>query len=113
MNPQGVFCVNPACADRGVTGTLARVWDGTRRPIDAFVSDAATGKTFLFVPPATAGGRPAFFELSAKPRPEEYDPKLAPPPKLAEPHRTIVHAAHVLVALKKLEGKLPPKAGKE
>ena len=90
---------------KGTDRTLARVWDGRLRPVRAFVGDAKTGKTFLFVPPAKRGGKRAFFELSAEPKLVEYDPKLVPLPPLAEPHRTIVHAARILVALKKIEGK--------
>src|SRR6185437_16319856 len=52
---------------KGTGRTLARVWDGKARPIRSFVSDAKTGKSFLFVPPARPGEKPAFFELSAKP----------------------------------------------
>lgn len=95
---------------KGKDRTLALVWDGKERPIKAFVSDAKTGKTFLFVPPAKEGGRRAFFELSAEPKLEEYDPKLVPLPKLEEPHRTILHDARILVALKKIAGKAAPKA---
>ena len=96
---------------KGKDRTLSCVWDGKGRPVESFITDAATGKTFLFVPPAKAGGRPAFFELSDKPKLVEYDPKLVPLPKLEEPHRTILHNARVLVALKKIEGKSPAKPG--
>ena len=95
---------------KGTDRVLTRVWDG-KRPIKAFVSDAGTGKTFLFVPPAKDGGKRAFFELSDKPRLVEYDPKLVPMPPLEEPHRTIVHAARILVALKKIKGDASPKVG--
>jgi hypothetical protein len=98
---------------KGKNRVLARVWDGRLRPVKAFVTDAGTGKTFLFVPPAEEGGKRAFFELSDKPKLVEYDPKLVPLPPLAEPHRTVVHAARILVALKKIEGKLPAKDGEK
>ena len=84
---------------------MTRVWDGKKQPIKAFVTDAGTGKTFLFVPPAKEGGKRAFFELSAEPKLVEYDPKAVPLPPLDEPHRTILHHARILVALKKIEGK--------
>ena len=94
---------------KGTDRVLARVWDG-KQPIRSFITDAGTGKTFLFVPPAKAGGKPAFFELSDKPKLVEYDPKAVPLPKLDEPHRTILHNARILVALKKIEGKPSAKA---
>ena len=94
---------------KGTDRVLTRVWDGRLRPIKAFVSDAKTGKTFLFVPPAEEGGKRAFFELSDKPKLVEYDPKLVPMPPLEEPHRTILHHARVLVALKKIKGEPAPK----
>ena len=94
---------------KGTARVLTPVWYGKKQPIKAFITDAKTGKTFLFVPPAKEGGKRAFFELSDKPRLVEYDPKLVPLPPLEEPHRTIVHAARILVALKKIEGTLPAK----
>ena len=103
-----LFCAaKPA---KGTDRTLARVWDG-KQPIRSFITDAATNKTFLFVPPAKAGGKPAFFELSDKPKLVEYDPKAVPLPKLDEPHRTILHNARILVALKKIKGEPSPEPG--
>jgi hypothetical protein len=95
---------------KGKDRVLARVWDGKKQRIESFITDSATGKTFLFVPPAKAGGRPAYFELSDKPKLVDFDPKLVPLPKLDEPHRTILHNSRVLVALKKIEGKAATKA---
>ena len=97
---------------KGTDRTLSLVRDRKKQRIESFITDASTGKTFLFVPPAKAGGKPAFFELSDKPKLVEYDPKAVPLPKLEEPHRTILHNARILVALKKIEGKPAAKSGK-
>ena len=94
---------------KGTDRVLTPIWAGKKQPISSFITDAATNKTFLFVPPGKEDGRPAFFELSDKPKLVEYDPKLVPLPKLAEPHRTILHRARILVALKHIKGELPAK----
>ena len=81
---------------------------GSKRPVVAAVTDADAKRTFLFLD-AQREGKPAFFELSDEPRLVEYDPKLVPLPPAAEPNRTMLHRARILVALKKIEGKLPAK----
>ncbi len=103
-------------AAKPATGTdrvLTPVWGSKKQRIKAFITDSATGKTFLFVPPARVGGKPAFFELSDKPKLVEYDPKLVPLPPVAEPHRTILHATRILVALKKIKPEPLPEPGFE
>jgi hypothetical protein len=82
---------------------LEAVWDDPKRPVTAFLTDADAGRTFLFVPAKPAGGQPAFFELAPKPELVEYDPAAVPRPKVAEPRRTLLHHARILIALKKIK----------
>ena len=103
----------PPPAKAGWTRRVTRVYDGRQRRVMAVVTDADAKRTFLFVPPAAEGGKRAFFELSDKPKLVEYNPKLVPLPPPDEPHRTVVHAVRVLVALKKIAGKLPATGEKQ
>jgi hypothetical protein len=86
----------------GKPRNLEAVWDDPKRPITAFLTDADTGRAFLFLPPAKGGGKPAFFELAAKAKPVEYDPGAVPLPPYDEPHRGLLHKARILWALKKV-----------
>jgi hypothetical protein len=88
---------------KGKDRSIEAVWDAPGRPITAMLSDAGSGRSFLFVPPAAAKGRPAFFELAPKPKLVEYDPAAVPLPRSAGPDRTLLHLARVLVALKKVK----------
>ena len=49
---------------------------------------------------ATVTGRPAYFELSTRPKPIEYDPTSVRTPDAGEPVRTALRCARVLLALK-------------
>jgi hypothetical protein len=90
-------------APGGQPRKLEAVWDDPKRPVTAFLTDADAGRTFLFVPAKPAGGQPAFFELAPKPELVEYDPAAVPRPKAAEPRRTLLHYARILIALKKVK----------
>jgi hypothetical protein len=69
------------------------------RPIRALITNADAGRTFLFIGPAKEGGRPAFFELSDRPRLVEYDPRSAAPLKEGpERLKRVTHYARVLLA---------------
>jgi hypothetical protein len=77
------------------------VWSDASRPIRAFITDADAGRTFLFVGPEKKGGKPAFFEVSDRPRLVEYDPGCAAPLKEGpERLRRVTHYARVLLVHK-------------
>jgi hypothetical protein len=76
------------------------VWTDRARPILGFITDVDRQRHFLFVPPERKGGKPAYFELSDKPKLVEYDPSIAAAPKAVEPYRSILHHARILTALK-------------
>jgi hypothetical protein len=84
---------------------LGAVWADPKRPVTAFITDADTGRAFLFVPPKGKGGRPAFFELAPEPELVEYDPRAVRLPPYDEPHRTALHLARILWSLKKVAAK--------
>jgi hypothetical protein len=88
-------------APRGGDRELVAVWDDPRRPVEGQVREYASGRTYLFVP-AADGGKPACFELSAKPKLVEYDPDRVPYLKADEPLRRILHRVAVLETLKLL-----------
>jgi hypothetical protein len=89
-----------APAPRGEDRKLVAVWDDPRRPIEGQIQDSS-GRTFLFVS-AAGGGKPACFELSAKPKLVEYDPDRVHYLKADEPLRRILHRVAVLETLKLL-----------
>src|SRR5262249_13911428 len=90
---------------RGTNRTIRAVWDDPRRRVLTFLTDADSGRTFLFCK-AARGGKPAWFELSARPRPVAYDPpELKGAPK--DPAlRQAFACARVLLAAGKV--KAPP-----
>jgi hypothetical protein len=90
---------------KGSERKLTAVWNEPDRPITAILTDADADRTFLFVAAKEKGGKPAFFELSDKPKLEEYDPASVPLPRLEEPHRTLLHLARILAAQKKIKSK--------
>jgi hypothetical protein len=92
-----------AKATKGKRRALLPVWTDARRRIVAHITDADTGRTFLFVKPASPRDKPTFFALAARPKPEVYDPALVAPPKAAEPLRSVLRYARLLVALKKIK----------
>jgi hypothetical protein len=88
-------------AAKGKQRPCVPVWSDARRRIRALITDADANRTFLFVGPAKKGGKPAFFELSARPRLVEYDPRSAKPLKEGpERLRRVTHYARVLLAHK-------------
>jgi hypothetical protein len=88
-------------AAKGKQRSCVPVWSDASRPIRAFITDADADRAFLFVGPAKGGGRPAFFELSDRPRLVEYDPRSAKPLKEGpERLRRVTHYARVLLAHK-------------
>jgi hypothetical protein len=87
-------------ASRGGERKLVAVWDDPRRPIEGQIQDSS-GRTFLFVS-AAGKGKPACFELSAKPKLVEYDPDRVPYLDLEEPLYTVLHRVAVLEKLKLL-----------
>jgi hypothetical protein len=86
---------------KGKERKMALVWSDPARPVRALITDADADRTFLFVGPARPGGRPAFFELSDRPRLEEYGPTLEPALRGDELQRVLAYA-RVLVAAKKV-----------
>ena len=86
--------------------TVFPVWNDPKRPVRAFVTDADADRSFLFVGPEKAGDRPAFFELAARPRLVEYDPKDARPEKVAGPRRAVMPYVNVLLARGQAEGEV-------
>ena len=90
----------PANAKAGTSRKMHLVHDGKARPIKASVSDAGTGRSFLFVGPAKPGGKPAFFEMAKEVALEEYDPKELPEAKGAGPHGPTLRLARFLHARK-------------
>jgi hypothetical protein len=90
---------------KGKPRRLLPVWTDARRPIVAYITDADTGRTFLFVKPASPRDKPTFFALAARPKPEVYDPALVLPQRGKEPLRSVLRYARLLVALKKIKPK--------
>jgi hypothetical protein len=89
---------------RGKGRKMVALWADARRVV-AFLTDADTGRTFLFCRPAKPGERPVYWELGPRPRPLGYDPALAKPSKAPGPLRAVLHYARILVALRKVKAR--------
>jgi hypothetical protein len=90
-------------AAKGKPRRLEAVWADRRRPIEALLTDADGGRTYLFCRPAKKGERPTFFELGPKPRPVAYKLAAARPGKRPEALTRLLRYADTLVALKRLQ----------
>src|SRR5262249_35549783 len=81
---------------------LFAVWDNPSRPVKAFITDADAGRSFMFVGPAKANGRPAFFEMDQKVKLVEYDPSEAMTGKPDGPPKSVLPYVNVLLAHKRI-----------
>jgi hypothetical protein len=89
---------------RGKTRTMQLLWDDPSRPIRTLITDADSGRSFLFCK-AKAGEKPCFFELDGKPKPLPYDPNSVISSKAQEPLRNLLICARVLVAQGKIKAR--------
>lgn len=92
---------------KGTHRKMLKVWSNASDPITAFITDADTGKTFLF---RDKGKKPVVFQLDKAVRAKEYDPKLFKPGKAGpETLRRAVGYAGVLQSLGLLKAPVAPK----
>lgn len=90
--------------EKGKDRPLETVWDDKTRPVKAYLTDADSGKSFCFVPPAKEGEKAGYFELSAKPEvlPCPAEPLVALKPK--DPMPSMLKLAQFLKDQKKIKG---------
>jgi hypothetical protein len=94
---------------RGQQGKMELLWDKPGQRIFAMISDADSGRSFLFCRAARLGGKRSYFELNEKASPVLYDPASVKEPNAKEPLRTVLHCARVLAAQKKIKATPDPK----
>jgi hypothetical protein len=89
-------------SDRPLGGKarMRPLWVNAKRPIQAVIGDADTGRAFAFVPPAPGSKdrRPAYFVFAPKVLPHSYTPPRPASSRLLQPLRDVVGLARVLLA---------------
>ena len=93
---------------KGKGREMTCIWSDAKRKVVGLVTDAKTGRSFLFCR-ASAGSRPSYFELGPKPQPVEYGAKAPEFPEAEGMLEVGRRYARALIA----DGKvvLPAKAG--
>jgi hypothetical protein len=97
------LCARPA---KGKEREMKCIWSDKARKVVGLVTDARTGRSFLFCR-ALAGEQPRYFELAPKPRPVPYGEEAAEFPTYEPMIVTGRKYARALIADGKV--KLPPK----